>query len=1350
MNKKTILSLSLFLILAFITNVSAITATIDKSSISVEGVTDTVYNENLTLINDNGYVVRVILTKEGSIIDKLTFENSVYFLQPHENETIFFNLSSQFSGTYNGNLNVRFEGNGQATNVSTNINFLVTGDNPPDNGDDENQTPQNVEVFVSSSELTINGNVEQIIDKTITIKNINSFPITINIDNQNSNIDVLDNNFVLQSNEEKLVRIKTTIDTIGRAEKNIIINFVSQGNIPAQSNLKLIIIGQKVLKADVAYIVKSSTGVDSYLLSEITRLGYSYETIFESNLPSKDLYEYRMVIIGNQDLVSPESISTEKHKTFIINSFDFYKKSTTNFQLGWSIAKSSTTQPAMQIVDISSPISQGIPKEFRGYSTTTSTISILKGDKPSGIKYVASTAGLSTDAVIATLEKSKRLLNGKTLEERQLFFGLTDSSHWTPETKKLFENSLKWLLDGEDRDGDTFFSDVDCNDNDFQINPDAEEIAYDGKDNDCMGGDLVDVDEDSYSSIVVGGLDCNDDDSLINPASTNLALNCINDPPLVNNIPEITLMETENALIVVNAQDPENDILTYFISDERFTNVDNTFIWSTDYESQGDYVFTVIVSDGQFTVQKDVQIEVTKYNRAPLLSFEIPQIGWGEDRFGEIDVGAYFLDEDEDSLTFGVESKTEGIIVEKTDEDSFKLTSEENWHGEGSIVFWANDGEKTTLSNPVELIVISINDPLIFKDNIENIEFRDDMTQTNIINLYDYFNDIDEDTLLFNYEKSSEGVNILINNGLVSFIPENNYFGEFTIKFTATDNEFSAESNILNVIVNPAGELPILDEFNCTTNINEDEEYNCVLTANDGDIDLEQNIALSVSNQENAVCTIQDNILTYESLINFNGDAYCEITLTDSDGETSQILNLVVSPVNDAPQILSFAPIEDVNSLIEGRTKEFSVRGKDIDSNLNIKWFVNGELKKTENKDNSNYVFSANPGFYILEARIDDSSEIVSKTWTVIIGSFSEYTCNEVGGFVLEEDQVCPQTILGVRDTNLCCSVAGTPAFKDADACELINNNIIIEIDDPSSSDDFTLGDNIDIDLDITNDLLEDKDFDIEAHLYNLDQDKSEEDESTNIEVENDRTRSVNIDLMIPNDLDLDDKYALFIKVEDNECSQIYQSLSIDRPDKNVKISEVNLPDSASCGEAVNVDIKIENLGEKDQSVKLTIENNDLKIKEESDLIMLDKFDDQDDKNTEDFQLSIPKDIESGEYEFTFKATYADRVETYKKNIDIVCNKESVTSSVIPTQKITSNEPINLNQIKKDNTSSSQKKKPNFVFFAFMITLINFILIVAILNLYSASKKKKQKRDFDIIRNNVFQMAEDYQKKPLK
>ena len=60
-------------------------------------------------------------------------------------------------------------------------------------------------------------------------------------------------------------------------------------------------------------------------------------------------------------------------------------------------------------------------------------------------------------------------------------------------------------------------NDLDCDDTDATIHPDAYEVPYDYIDNDCDGEDLTDLDGDGYDWEGVGGTDCADTDPDVNP-----------------------------------------------------------------------------------------------------------------------------------------------------------------------------------------------------------------------------------------------------------------------------------------------------------------------------------------------------------------------------------------------------------------------------------------------------------------------------------------------------------------------------------------------------------------------------------------------------------------------------------------------------------------------------------------------------------------------------------------------------------------------------------------------------------------------------------------------------------------
>lgn len=57
----------------------------------------------------------------------------------------------------------------------------------------------------------------------------------------------------------------------------------------------------------------------------------------------------------------------------------------------------------------------------------------------------------------------------------------------------------------------------DCDDTRASVSPEGTEVAYDGLDNDCVDGDLCDVDGDGYDAAECGADDCDDSDASVRP-----------------------------------------------------------------------------------------------------------------------------------------------------------------------------------------------------------------------------------------------------------------------------------------------------------------------------------------------------------------------------------------------------------------------------------------------------------------------------------------------------------------------------------------------------------------------------------------------------------------------------------------------------------------------------------------------------------------------------------------------------------------------------------------------------------------------------------------------------------------
>ncbi|MFH1802980.1 MAG: Ig-like domain-containing protein [archaeon] len=1054
----------------------------------------------------------------------------------------------------------------------------------------------------------------------------------------------------------------------------------------------------------------------------LNELGLTYNIVKDSQISTTDFDDYYIILV-TEDVTNKGLIPfEEKHAIFFDRRIA---------EEVWTGSDSSFTTNSRQI-KVSYPSHQ----VFTGLTLPPDGIINVYGGagyemhylrtKPS---YVASLAIRTTEnrPVIAS---SVRTIGGYPV--RDVFFGIIDSNQWNSNAKAIFKNALVYLKADVDQDQDGFVFEQDCNDQNPNIHPGAPEVPYDSIDQDCDGFDLLDQDTDGYCKegyIIqnpllqcifeqgVVGTDCNDEDPVINPAYPDKALNCINDAPEFTSVPqELVFNEGDLATFQVTAVDPEGDDLEFSTDDPRFTVNGNTFSWQTGYQDSGFYVILINVTDGEFHVQTLTNIEIINANAPPVLA-QIPEIIWDEETVKTLNLSEYFIDSDSPTLEFGIEVfPDESHIVAELEGEIVTFTPATDFFGQETIVFYADDGNSKTLSNNVTLTVTNINDPLVFEGPIADVSFNEDQPLLEAFDLNDYF--IDSDSILDFEVHGNQNITIDITDGLVSFHPDRDYFGTEQIYFNASDGEFSVGSNTLTITVYEQGEPPELDPLNCTIVIEEDAQYTCTISA----WDLENNtITFSATGEENMICDVTGNTLTYSSAKDYNGPASCVVQASDIHGSDQETLQVTVNPINDAPEIISYTPELEVVHLVEGWNQTFSIQAIDVDSSeFFTTWYLSSQVVSNSTENSSSYTLAGPQiGNYLIEAIVRDTQLQTRKFWNVIVGPIEDFTCEDVSGHICSEGTMCGVETLGVYDTDSCCPTTCVPSFDDADSCNALSENVLIDI--KSLENDIELGDKIKVEFELTNNLNDNQNFDIEVHLYNLNSDRSESSVDTDVELGDKRSRTVRLDLEIPEDLDIeDDEFVIFVRAKDDECGQEYIPISINRPNNDLVISDFGIPIDAICGEVIEAEVKVENLGAEDQQATLTVVNDDLEIDGRT-TFDIEQYGNED-KESRKFTFEIPNDIETGEYEIEAKVSYAiNKVETLSRTINVECKKEQVRGSTY-TQPII-DEKLTLNQ-QAEGISENVEEKPNYLSLALLGTL-NVILVGSVVVLYVVYKKKK-------------------------
>jgi len=98
-----------------------------------------------------------------------------------------------------------------------------------------------------------------------------------------------------------------------------------------------------------------------------------------------------------------------------------------------------------------------------------------------------------------------------------------------------------------------------------------------------------------------------------------VTVNNVNRKPLLSEVDDIVVRETDTVVIELEAVDHDGDELSFGIDDGRFVQDGNLFTWETTYDDAGEHIVTATVSDGVDTASQEFTVTIENVNRAPVI-----------------------------------------------------------------------------------------------------------------------------------------------------------------------------------------------------------------------------------------------------------------------------------------------------------------------------------------------------------------------------------------------------------------------------------------------------------------------------------------------------------------------------------------------------------------------------------------------------------------------------------------------------------------------------------------------------------------------------------------------------------
>ena len=216
---------------------------------------------------------------------------------------------------------------------------------------------------------------------------------------------------------------------------------------------------------------------------------------------------------------------------------------------------------------------------------------------------------------------------------------------------------------------------------------------------------------------------------------------------------------------------------------------------------------------------------------------------------------------------------------------------------------------------------------------------------------------------------------------------------------------------------------------------------------------------------------------------------------------------------------------------------------------------------------------------------------------------------------------------------------------------------------------------------------LNDKRVQVEAFLFAEGGRRIADASSGTQNLEDNENDDFELFLTIPIDsaeIDPDDSFDLIVKAFDDEnerldCVQDELSLKIDLEPRKVIIREENtefLNPFAVCGDTVFATVEVLNIGDKDNdNVQISIKNSALGISETSNSFSLESFTSREDnKESRQFQINIPKDAKGKEYRFNVMAKYDGGSTSTTLPLEVSCSEGLLVESIDRPVILTLNE----------------------------------------------------------------------------
>jgi hypothetical protein len=375
-------------------------------------------------------------------------------------------------------------------------------------------------------------------------------------------------------------------------------------------------------------------------------------------------------------------------------------------------------------------------------------------------------------------------------------------------------------------------------------------------------------------------------------------------PVLIKPFPDITLFEGESKNYVFDLDehfmDPDNDRLTFFfnvqslavvVHENNTVSISSLGLWSGTESIK----FRAMDTYGSIA-EGIVKVTVFEVNDPPEV-LQIPDIYVHYDYNYQFNLSKYIFDPDNSTSELELWTSDPIHITFPGDKNDLMILNYPESYLGRSLMITLNVSDNLEMDWCIFTVYITDNFPPTIKDDLIDIYFEEDTELLDAFYLTDYFTDMDDSDLMFQYiSLDKNNVSIIINqNSSVSFTALDNWYGATKVYFRAIDRTNAFVEAGMNVIVIPVNDPP---EINSIPNQNGFVGERWVMDLAPFINDIDNNISELKIEIDSDFATLTGTQLTFYPYKELETDL--QIIVSDGYSNTTGIIKIKISKKDNA------------------------------------------------------------------------------------------------------------------------------------------------------------------------------------------------------------------------------------------------------------------------------------------------------------------------------------------------------------------------------------------------------------------------------------------------------------------